>query len=178
MNMDIEKLENICSSICFRFINHELVYPKKINQISYMILYPTDGFYLTKKQYLSITDILKERGNSNYFISDIEFSDSFSENDDELGHEHRRYKLFNYADYINEKLLFEYAIYDVNGLWGISVFQDYFAIVCGDEKFIESVKQHYSNSNDIQKFREFVQSSEITNETFKNEMIKLGSKSK
>lgn len=176
--MDVKKLENICASICFRFINHELIYPKKINQMSYMFFYPTDGFYLTQKQYSAVFGAIKKQKSENYFISDIEFSDSFSESENELGQVHREYASFDYASYVKETLLFEYAIYGAGGHWGISVFQDYFAIVCGDDKFIENVKQRYSNTSDIQEFNEFLQSSTITNATLKKKMLALVSKLK
>ena len=177
--MDTKKLEKICSSICFRYINHKLIYPQKIGNMKYMIIYPTDGFYLTEKQYSSIFNVIKEQSENEYFISDIEFKDSFSkgEKSDDLGYMHRKHTSFSYDNYINETLLFEYAIYDVKGFWGISVFQDYYAIICGSEKLIESVRKNYSNVVDKQRFEELLQTPQYIDKAFKEKMTELISKS-
>lgn len=166
--MDRKKLENICSSTCFRFIEHELVYPQEIDNLSFMIIYPTDGFYFTKKQYLAIFNVIKKQSNNEYYISDIEFADSFSkeEKNTELGYMHRKYTSFNYDSYIKEMLLFEYAIYDTEGLWGISVFQDYYAIVCANEKVIKDIMKNYPNSVDKRKFKELLRYYNYTDNKF------------
>ncbi|MCI8271281.1 MAG: hypothetical protein HFG16_03100 [Erysipelotrichaceae bacterium] len=176
--MDRKKLENICSSTCFRFIEHELVYPQGIDNMSFMIIYPTDGFYFTKKQYLAIFNVIKKQFNNEYYISDIEFADSFSkeEKNTELGYMHRKYTSFDYDSYIKEILLFEYAIYDTEGLWGISVFQDYYAIICANEKVIKDIMKNYPNSVDKRKFKELLQCSNCVDSEFKEKIKELISK--
>lgn len=179
-SMNKKELEKICISTCFRFLDNELVYPRKFKDMSFMIIYPTDGYYLTEKQYVSIFEVIKKYLKDCYYISDIEFVDSFIKNEifDDLGYAHKAYKQFNYNDYKNQDRLFENAIYDVNEIWGISIFQDYFAIICGDEKIIKEIKFNYSNSIDLQEFNNFLESTEITNKDYQNKLLELISNSK
>lgn len=178
--MNIKKLEKICASTCFRVIDNKLLYPNKTKNMSFMIMYPTDGYYLTKEQYVSIFEVIKQYQNIYYYISDIEFSDSFikNENTNGLGHTHQAYKHFNYDNYRKLYKLFENAIYDSDEVWGISIFQDGFAIVYSNDKIIEKIKSNYPNSADLKEFKRFLKSAEILNENFRKQFLELVSKSK
>ncbi len=173
--MNISELKDICSATCFRFINNELVYPSKKTNMSFMFVYPTDGFYLTKEQYKAIFKVIKKYQGNSYYISDIEFEESFitEGNPNGLGYMHEVFTDFVYDDYIAQERLFENALYDIDGKWGISIFQDFFAIIFGEDEIIKEIRSHYSNSNDLIQLHRFIESTEVTNKKFKNSMLKL-----
>ena len=147
--------------------------------MSLMIIYPTDGYHLTKKQYSSIFGVVKKYQNSCYCISDIEFEDCFTRkgNNNELGYTHKVLTDFSYDEYRSQDRLFENALYDLDEKWGITIFQDYFGIIFGEDKIISEIKSHYSNADDLQEFNKFLNSTEILNLDLKNELLILLSNS-
>ncbi|MCI9524140.1 MAG: hypothetical protein HFF01_03715 [Erysipelotrichaceae bacterium] len=178
--MDIAKMEEICSATCFKFINNEIVYPSNKKNMSYMIIYPTDGYYLKKEQYIPIFETIRKYQNNCYFLSTIEFEDSFTRTDNaiDLGYIHKTYYDFNYDDYNSLEILFENAFYDFDKRWGISIFQDFFALIYGENKIIKEIRLNYSNVNDLRRFEKFINSALITNRQFKNILSILLSNSK
>ncbi len=177
--MNIKELEKICLSTCFRFINDKVVYPSQKSNMSFMIIYPTDGYYLTKEQFISIFEVIKKYQDSYYCISDIEFEDSFTRegNTNDLGYNHKIFTNFVYDDYKAKDRLFENALYDIDKKWGISIFQDSFAIIFGENEIIKEIKANYPNDDDLKEFNKFIESEAISNINFKNQLLILSSNS-
>lgn len=173
--MDIKILEEICSATCFRIINDKLIYPSKKENMCFMLIYPTDGYYLTKEQYQSIFGVIGKYSDHCYCVSDIEFEDSFTDREkiNDLGFMHKIFTDFVYDDYTAENRLFENALYDLDKKWGISIFQDEFAVISGEEKIIKDIRSCYSNVTDLMRLNALMESSEVTNKKFKSILTTL-----
>lgn len=145
-------------------IREDIKYPTDLTNKEYAILYPTDGYYLSKKQYKAIKKTLDELG----LIGDVYGIDiEFIEEDDKIRDEQvRKISNFEYSNYVNDILLFENCIFDCKFRWSISIYQDYWAIIYGSKEIIDRFSLNYDLRTDVYKFNiELID--ELINEKFK-----------
>lgn len=131
-------------------IREDIEYPKGLTNKEYAVLYPTDGYYLSKKQHLAIKATLDELG----LIGDVYGTDiEFIKEDSEIRCEEvRKITNFEYSTYVNDLLLFENCIYDSKFRWCISIYQDYWAIIYGTMELIDKLSLNYDLRKDLKKF--------------------------
>ncbi|MGF6907856.1 hypothetical protein [Fusobacterium sp. PH5-44] len=149
----------------------ELIFPLKYDEKIYahIIIYPTDGFYLSEKQFKSIFNVLTKNDKiSAVYNVDIEF----------LKHGNRkinRKEILSYESYIDTPILFENAIYDKNNVWSISIFMDFWGIFFAEKKILMELKKNYNYGIDLKDFEEMINKSE--NKKVRNYFLELIRKS-
>jgi len=118
-----------------------------------LLLFPTNQFYLDKKQFEALLNVLKTLGETSFYISqingytleavlklDAEDDDHFEQNSN-----------ISYEEYQKNILVFENVMYSSKGTWGILVEEGYYAIVGGSQEFIELFKKFYPQWEDDEK---------------------------
>lgn len=159
-----------------RFKNSKL--DKLSSNKSLFVIYPTDGYYLTKEQFDSIlVPLMKKTKSSKIYIQDTEF-DVSSKVDGDLGSELRVWNIdkFDFNKYSDSLLLFENTIYVEDDLWSITIFQDFFGLLILKKEISEFLEEKYNFENDKKKIIEFINSSSVSNEIFRNELLEVISK--
>jgi hypothetical protein len=148
---DIYFLKNIFSKI---FISNDPFSKVFVSSISNKILlYPTEGYYLSEKQFSALNNTIKQFGETSYYLSEIE-GQAFKGNDIDSIHPHQHLELdinTTYADYIEKNIIFENAFYSSSGKWGAIISHEDHAILGGSKEFITIFKKFYSNCKDDQK---------------------------
>ncbi len=99
-----------------------------------MLLCPTEGYYLTQKQFRALVETLESMENKEAVISVTEteekeiwiFTDTLS-----------------YKEYLQLPLYLENAIYSSKGEWGILISHEEHAVVGGSMQFISKFKTRY-----------------------------------
>ncbi|WP_427340833.1 hypothetical protein [Caloranaerobacter sp. DY30410] len=111
-----------------------------------MILCPTEGYYLTKKQFSALIDTLESMENQEIVITVTETEEKkFWVCNNRL----------NYSEYLQLPLYLENAIYSSKGEWGILVSHEEHAVVGGIIQFMSKFKNMYSEwEEDIKNFKE------------------------
>ncbi len=128
---------------------------------SKLLIFPTTGYYLTQKQYASLTNLLISFEENSFYISEVE-GNCFSLDQDPTSYKHVHWKMNSdckYDEYLKIPLALENAIYSVNGRWGMIVSHEDHAIFGGDRAFIQKFKELYTDWEDdqnkfIQKWKE------------------------
>ena len=133
-------------------IKDEIKYPVGLKDREFAIIYPTDGYYLSKEQYLVLKKVLDEEKLIDDVINiDIEF---LGDNVDTNLLNIREMQGFNYLYYKERKLLFENSILDSKFRWSVSIYQDYWGIIYGSPKMIYKISGIYDLQKDLKMFRE------------------------
>lgn len=118
-----------------------------------IILYPTNGYYLSKKQFLALTYAVQISGETSYYLSEIE-GQAFIKNDTHSIHpsEHLQLSIScSYDEYEKKTIIFENAFYSSSGNWGVIISHEGHAVLGGCEKFITTFKKLYPDWRDDQK---------------------------
>lgn len=142
---------------------------------SLFILYPTDGYYLTEEQFNSVlVPLMNTTKSSKIYIQDTEFDVSSKVNGD-LGSELRVWSLdeFYFNKYSDLLLLFENTIYVEDHSWSITIFQDFFGLLILEKEIGELLIKNYNFEHDKKKLVEFINSSSVSNEIFRNELLEV-----
>jgi len=109
-----------------------------------LILSPTNGFYLNKKQFEALSNVLKTLGESSFYISqvngwNIEGILSLDARDND--HFVLRSDIL-YKEYQKNVITLENILYSTKGSWGI-LLEENQAIIGGSQDFIELFKKYY-----------------------------------
>lgn len=116
------------------------------------IIYPTDGYHLTKRQFMVVREVLDQLGENGFFVSIVE-SEGQSFLDRGCGH----WVCENpsYEEYSQLPLVLENAIYSRNGRWGILVSHEMHAVVGGSTEFMAGFAGRYDEwASDLRLLRE------------------------
>ena len=157
-----------------RFENNTLIIPKN-EETELLIIYPTDGFYLTKEQFDKILQpLIFETEASTIHILDTEHGIE-SLIGGELRKTERVVKTSNitFEKYHELFLLFDYVIYPTDTSWAISIFQDFWGIIAVKRPLLEIIIGKYEFEADKNKLIRFLNSDEITNNDYRMELSKL-----
>ena len=124
-----------------------------------LILYPTNGYYLTNEQLEALIKAAIVVGDSKINISEVESESNcftVSELDDSEQRKHWVVENPNEICQYNQLLLvLENSIYSPQGKWGLIVSHEDHAVLGGTSEFIESFKANYNKCDeDIKAFEE------------------------
>ncbi|NJL27505.1 MAG: hypothetical protein HC897_06200 [Thermoanaerobaculia bacterium] len=116
------------------------------------IFFPTDGYHLTKQQFLAFADALMQAGENELFISVVE-SEGLSFLERSWGH--WACASLSYEDYVQLPLTLENAIYSREGRWGILISHEMHALIGGSAGFMAALDDQYRRwSDDLRLLRE------------------------
>jgi hypothetical protein len=118
---DISKLKNIFSKV---FINNDPFDKMFSSSIeSKMILYPTNGYHLSKEQYCALIRTNEIFGYKSFYVSEIE-GEPFKKNDPCKIHPQQHFELditTSYDEYEKLTIILENALYSHTGTWGVII---------------------------------------------------------
>lgn len=121
-----------------------------------ILLYPTNGYYLSTKQFSILVQAIQIFGESSFYLSEVE-GEAFIEDDLCSVHSNKHLELSintTYGEYESETIIFENAIYSCKGKWGIIISHEDHAVLGGCENFIKIFKKLYPEwEKDQQKFK-------------------------
>ena len=148
---NISNLQHIFSKV---FVNNnpfEEMFTLEIE--SKIILCPTNGYYLTKKQFIALKQTNKIHGGNPFYLSEIE-GRPFATHDPCKQYPHHHMKLDNdtpYHAYNKIFIIFENALYASDGKWGIIISHEIHAVLGGSKEFISTFKELYPDWIEDQK---------------------------
>ncbi|MGJ0909516.1 hypothetical protein [Clostridium botulinum] len=130
-----------------------------------LILCPTEGYFLTKRQFTALLVTLDEIGDKEVIISIVEYDDNYFKDSEHW--------LINskieFNDYINMPIYLENAIYSKNGEWGILISHEEHAVIGGTSEFLNKFKNNYlewrkdiDNFNQMWEKNKMIYDSDIT----------------
>lgn len=136
---NISELKKIFSKV---FINNDPFGRMFNSSISEkIILYPTDGYYLSKKQFFALINTMRILGETTFFLSEIEGKVFFNESTSD---QHLEFSIdTQYAEYERNIIIFENALYSTQGAWGILISHEQHAVLGGHKEFMEVFKRFY-----------------------------------
>jgi hypothetical protein len=152
---NVGALKNVFYKI---FCNNDPFEQMFISSISHkIILYPTNGYHLSEKQFLALVRTIQRIGEHSFYLSEVE-GQAFIENGANSIHPDKHLELnidTTYNEYKNETFIFENALYSRNGKWGVIISHEDHAVLGGCEKFISIFKRLYPDwKKDQEKFKE------------------------
>jgi len=119
-----------------------------------MLLCCTDAFYLNKQQFLVLLKIIKNLGESSFYVSRIDergILNMFGSDDKQDDHFELSSDV-SYEEYQKKTFFLEYALYSKNGTWGVLISQEEVALIGGSQDFIAIFKKLYEQwDEDIKK---------------------------
>lgn len=116
------------------------------------IFYPTDGYHLTKPQFMAIGGALRRAGERGFFLSAVE-SEGLSFLERSWGH--WACESLSYNDYCQLPLTLENAIYSRAGNWGVLISHEMHALISGSREFMTALARQYRGwSSDLRQLRE------------------------
>lgn len=105
-----------------------------------LLLCPTDGYFLSEKQFDALLCTLKEICENEIIISITEYEEMFS-----LNSQHWRFDTkTEYSQYIKQDIYLENAIYSNKGDWGLLISHEDYAVLGGDKCFVDTFKKYYN----------------------------------
>jgi hypothetical protein len=116
------------------------------------VFYPTDGYHLTKRQFLALKEALEHIDVRGFFVSIVESEESSFL---KRASGHWICEDLSYDEYIELPLTLENAIYSKDGNWGILISQEMHAVMSGSAEFLAALAGRYSGwSDDLRHLRE------------------------
>lgn len=132
--------------------NDPFIWPFRPEFTAGRIFYPTDGYHLTKPQFMAVMEASKKIGENELYISIVE-SDKVEFLERAWGH--WSCENLSYEGYIELPLILENTIYSKKGNWGILISHEMHALISGSREFMVGLDEHYREwSNDFQSLRE------------------------
>lgn len=108
---------------------------------SRIILCPTEGYFLTEAQYLTLIRTMKGLGESSFFVSEIEGEPDFY-----TSSSHWQVSVeASYDEYCQLPLYLENAIYSMSGNWGIIISHEEHALFGGNVDAARLYKNNLAN---------------------------------
>lgn len=111
-----------------------------------IILCPTDGYYLNKKQFNALMKTIQQMEDCSFYLSEVEgdcFLENFNtKNNYELGHWELTLET-SYDAYKSNPLILENALYSSKGTWGVIISHEDHAVLGGSDNFMKLFKQSY-----------------------------------
>ena len=111
-----------------------------------MLLFPLDGYYLTKKHYAALQDALGAIDESTFYVSTYEGEGKFLDSPDVRGDAvHYAVKRDDAYEAYQQAVPWplENALYSSTGSWGLIVSHEMHGILGGSKRFIEVFKSSY-----------------------------------
>lgn len=144
---DKTKLKNAFHKI---FDSYDPFDPLDTNRFSIRaVIYPTDGYFLSKLQFHSLSKTLDVFGESTIIVSEVESHpyDPF------IKDRHWVLSDLDYQEYDSLPLAVENAIYSESGNWGFLVSHEDHAILVCNNKFEEVYQKYYQSlKKDLKEF--------------------------
>ncbi len=122
---------------------------------SKILLYPTNGYHLSEKQFLALTTTMKILGEPSFYLSEIE-GNPFEKINTHSIHTYQHFEVnieTSYVEYERKNIVLENALYSAQGEWGIIISHEEHAVLGGHKQFIDTFKKLYPDFiNDQAKF--------------------------
>lgn len=116
-----------------------------------LIIYPTDGYYLTPEQFEALLISAKIVGDSEVYISEVESqSDCFEASESDRRYQCKHWIVENQTElnqYYKLPIVLENAIYSPQGKWGIIISHEEHALLGGTNEFMRNYKASYRKWN-------------------------------
>lgn len=124
----------------------------KSSILSKVLLYPTNGYHLSKKQYSALINTLNSIGETFFYVSEIEGTDYFKKSNCMMHKDAHLEVTVNtsYYEYENTNIYLENAIYSHKGQWGAIISHEDHAVLGGSKEFIAIFKNFYPEWKDDQ----------------------------
>ncbi|SFC82962.1 hypothetical protein SAMN04488168_11058 [Bacillus sp. 491mf] len=122
----------------------QYVFTKNIKEV--IILFPTDGYYLTEKQFIALQETMVTFKENEFYISEVEGTDIFKNVEKTNSYQSRHWIIDDVTslhDYDEVQLFLENAIYSTQGKWGLIVSHEEHALLGGTSEFIRRFKMNY-----------------------------------
>lgn len=124
-----------------------------------LIVFPTDGYYLTSEQFFALVNTAMKLGDSEIFISEVESRPDPFVLPPGRDYQHKHWVAqipLKFSQYTEMPIILENAIYSPKGKWGIIVSHEEHAILGGPNEFIREFKAYYGTwKDDLGEFLEF-----------------------
>ncbi|MEM6454567.1 MAG: hypothetical protein AAF772_05700 [Acidobacteriota bacterium] len=120
--------------------NDPFVWPFRSQFLEGRLAYPTDGYHLTKEQFLAVSAASKELGEEGFYLSVTE-SEGLSFLDRPWGH--WLSNTSTYEKYAELSLPLENAMYSRQGRWGAIVSHEMHALIAGPPRFLSALDARY-----------------------------------
>lgn len=114
-----------------------------------IVVCPTFGFYLKKKQFLALMKTIKQQGESSFYMILTEWNYSTPQNNQTSYFDPGPWEFscdLSYEEYSNIKLVFENALFSKEGKWGIIVSHEDHAVLGSSSEFMELFKSFYTDA--------------------------------
>jgi hypothetical protein len=117
-----------------------------------LIIYPTDGYYLTPEQFEALLNAANIVGDSEIYISEVESeSDCFTAGESDRKYQCKHWVVENQIQlnqYYELPIVLENAIYSPQGKWGIIISHEEHALLGGMNEFMKYFKASYNKWNE------------------------------
>jgi hypothetical protein len=121
-----------------------------------VLLFPTEGFYLSKKQYEILLNTLKIFLEQEIYISEIEIGDASFESSEGYSFNHNIIKVdTSYEDYLKLPIFLENIMYSSSKTWGVIISHENHAVLGGSEELISKFSERYNCNEDKKKFLKY-----------------------
>lgn len=139
----------------------ENCFSKNIKEIN--LLFPVDGYKLTKEQYDALLFVIREiYRDEEVFVSEIEaesIEDIFRPNNDDFKYVLKHWTIdlsTSYDEYAAMDINVENAIYSSKNNWGIIISHEEHAVIGGDTKFLKVFKTKFAEiDNSFESFQRY-----------------------
>ena len=121
-----------------------------------VLLFPTEGYYLSKKQYKKVMKTLEVFSEQKIYISEIEGGDaSFEKKGDYIFKHYIIESTTLYEDYLKLPMFLENVMYSPSKAWGIMISHENHAVLGGSDELIKKFLEKYNCSEDKKEFLEY-----------------------
>ncbi len=133
---DVDQLRERWSSL---FISNDpFVYPFVSRIEASSLFYPTEGYRLSREQYLAVTNAARAVGDKGFILSEVEWDEDFFERG-----KHWFCRFPSYEEYLSVPLGLENAIYSPNFTWGVLISHEDHAVLGGSKTFMDTIYAQY-----------------------------------
>jgi hypothetical protein len=113
---------------------------------SRVLLYPTNSYHLSEQQFSALINTLNMIGEKSFYLSEIEVDPFVIDNLENAVHTPQYLELIvdtTFKAYSEINIIFENALYSINGKWGVIVSHEGHAVLGGDKTLITTFKNLY-----------------------------------
>lgn len=165
----IKKIEETFNKVFKNTDAFGKMFQENIN--SKILLYPTEGFYLTRKQFNALINTSKILGEESFYLAIVEggFEENSMNESMIYNFSPREISLdTSYENYLENRIVLENALFSKNGTWGVIISHEDHAVLGGSNEFIETFKTFYPNYDE--NLTKFIQKYESNNKKYDTDL--------
>ena len=107
-----------------------------------MLICPTNGYCLAENQYKALVEAVNSIGETEIYISEIEWEDHF---ESKMCSHWVIPTTTKYDEYTKIPIILENSLYSIEGTWGILISHEEHAVIGGTQEFITKFKASYTS---------------------------------